>query len=40
MVNYLYDLDNIEANHEAHIKHGTIFASPRVRALRVTRKSN
>ncbi len=34
MVNYLYDLDNIEANHEAHIKHGTIFASRQVRALR------
>ncbi len=34
MVNYLYDLDNVVANHEAHVKHGTIFASPRVRALR------
>lgn len=34
MVNYLYDLDNIEANHEAHFKHGTIFASRQVRALR------
>lgn len=34
MVNYLYDLDNIEANHEAHINHGTIFASRQVRALR------
>ena len=34
MVNYLYDLDHIEANHEAHIKHGTIFASRQVRALR------
>lgn len=34
MVNYLYDLDNVVANHEAHAKHGTIFASPRVRALR------
>jgi malonyl-CoA decarboxylase len=33
MVNYLYDLDNIEANHEAHFKHGTIFASRQVRAL-------
>lgn len=40
MVNYLYDLDNIEANHEAHVKHGTIFASPRVRALRVTRNNS
>ena len=37
MVNYLYDLDNIEANHEAHVKHGTIFASSRVRAMRSTR---
>jgi malonyl-CoA decarboxylase len=35
MVNYLYDLDNIEANHEAHVKHGTIFASPKARALRI-----
>lgn len=35
MVNYLYDLDNVEANHEAHIKHGTIFASRQVRALRL-----
>lgn len=34
MVNYLYDLDNVIANHEAHVKHGAIFASPRVRALR------
>lgn len=33
MVNYLYDLDNVEANHEAHIKHGTIFASHQVRKL-------
>lgn len=39
MVNYLYDLDNIEANHEAHVKHGTIFASPRVRAMRGKRSS-
>ncbi len=34
MVNYLYDLDNIEANHEAHFNHGAIFASHQVRALR------
>jgi malonyl-CoA decarboxylase len=34
MVNYLYDLDAVEANHEAHVKHGTIFAAHRVRALR------
>jgi malonyl-CoA decarboxylase len=39
MVNYLYDLENIEANHEAHIKHGTIFASPRVRTLRTRTNS-
>ncbi len=37
MVNYLYDLDHIEANHEAHINHGTIFASRQVRALRPER---
>ncbi len=37
MVNYLYDLDNIEANHEAHVNHGTIFASRQVRALRPER---
>jgi len=34
MVNYLYDLDNVVANHEAHVKHGTIFAAHRVRKLR------
>jgi len=34
MVNYLYDLEAVEANHEAHVKHGTIFAAARVRALR------
>lgn len=33
MVNYLYDLDNVVANHEAHVNHGTIFAAHRVRAL-------
>jgi len=33
MVNYLYDLDHVIANHEAHIKHGTIIASRQVRAL-------
>ncbi len=37
MVNYLYDLDAVEANHEAHVKHGTIFAASRVRALRQTK---
>lgn len=35
MVNYLYDLDNVVANHEAHVKHGIIFAAPRVRAQRL-----
>jgi malonyl-CoA decarboxylase len=40
MVNYLYDLDNIEANHEAHFNHGTIFASRQVRALRESRRSS
>lgn len=38
MVNYLYDLDNIESNHEAHVKHGTIVAAPRVRAMRTTHR--
>jgi len=36
MVNYLYDLEHVVANHEAHVKHGTIFAAHRVRALRRT----
>ena len=27
MVNYLYDLDDIEANHEAFAKKGTVVAS-------------
>lgn len=39
MVNYIYDLDHIEANHEAHIKHGTIFASHQVRTLRPENKA-
>ena len=39
MVNYLYDLDAVEANHEAHVKHGTIFAAHRVRALRSKKTS-
>lgn len=30
MVNYLYDLDEIEANHEAYANHGRIAASPAV----------
>jgi malonyl-CoA decarboxylase len=35
MVNYLYDLRFIEANHEAFANHGTVVASPAVQqALR------
>ncbi|MCP3473449.1 malonyl-CoA decarboxylase [Bradyrhizobium sp. CCGUVB1N3] len=35
MVNYLYDLDHIEANHEAFAEHGTVVASDKVKkALR------
>lgn len=33
MVNYLYDLDEIEKNHEAYANHGTIVASNAVRRL-------
>ena len=33
MVNYLYDLADIEANHEAYTAHGQIAASPAVLAL-------
>ena len=33
MVNYLYDLDHIEANHEAYANRGEIAASPPVRKL-------
>ena len=33
MVNYLYDLDHIEANHEAYANRGEIAASPAVRKL-------
>ncbi len=39
MVNYLYDLDHVEANHEAHVRHGTIFAAPQVRKLRQRKTS-
>ncbi len=39
MVNYLYDLEHVVANHEAHVKHGTIFAAHRVRALRQARST-
>jgi len=33
MVNYLYDLDHIEANHEAYANRGEIAVSPAVRRL-------
>jgi malonyl-CoA decarboxylase len=33
MVNYLYDLDSIEANHEAYVRDGTIARSDIVEAL-------
>ena len=33
MVNYLYDLKDIESNHEAYINEGTIAASKAVRSL-------
>ena len=33
MVNYLYDLDRVEENHEAYAAHGDIKASRQVRNL-------
>ncbi len=33
MVNYLYDLDRIEENHEAYVAEGRVAASRRVRGL-------
>jgi malonyl-CoA decarboxylase len=33
MVNYLYDLDHIEQNHEAYVANRTIVASNAVRRL-------
>jgi malonyl-CoA decarboxylase len=33
MVNYLYDLDHIEQNHEAYVTNRTIVASNAVRRL-------
>ncbi|HMO29740.1 malonyl-CoA decarboxylase [Enterovirga sp.] len=33
MVNYLYDLDEIEKNHEAYAEKGKVIAAPRVRKL-------
>jgi malonyl-CoA decarboxylase len=41
MVNYLYDLRFIEANHEAFANHGTVVASPAVQqALRETSRKS
>ena len=36
MVNYLYKLDDIEANHEALAQHGEVAASPEVKKLAET----
>ena len=36
MVNYLYDLDKIEENHEAYVTEGTIVTSRKVRSLAAT----
>ena len=33
MVNYLYDLDEIESNHEAFVEKGTVAAAPAVKKL-------
>jgi malonyl-CoA decarboxylase len=33
MVNYLYDPDAIEANHEAYARDGTVMRSPAIDAL-------
>lgn len=33
MVNYLYELDDVERNHEAYVNEGTIVASRRIEAL-------
>jgi malonyl-CoA decarboxylase len=33
MVNYLYDLETIESNHEAFVKEGTVVRSAEVDAL-------
>ena len=33
MVNYLYDLDDIEKNHEAYAEKGDVIAAPRIRKL-------
>ena len=40
MVNYLYDLDHIEENHEAYANRGEIAASPAVRKLAPAPGSN
>ena len=39
MVNYLYDLDEIEKNHEAYAENRTVVASPRCSAW-CARRSN
>jgi malonyl-CoA decarboxylase len=36
MVNYLYDLDKIEENHEAYATEGKVTASRKVRNLAAT----
>ena len=33
MVNYLYELETIEANHSAYVAHGQVAAAPEVWAL-------
>ena len=37
MVNYLYDLDEIESNHEAFVEKGTVAAAPAVKKLLKTK---
>jgi malonyl-CoA decarboxylase len=37
MVNYLYDLDEIEQNHEAFVEKGTVAAAAAVRKLLKTK---
>jgi malonyl-CoA decarboxylase len=33
MVNYLYELDDVERNHEAYVNQGTIVAARRIESL-------
>jgi len=40
MVNYLYQLEDIEANHEALAQHGQVAASARVRSLAARKEAN